>query len=125
MSGMIPILASIILSDDAVPQCSISMNIVVPQGAQPEHSGYRICQGMLSIPCRAQRVLQAKADRLAKQLEQQQDSLSSCNEALKQQHAQQLDALQMQLDEQSKLQVGQSFPHMGQSCSISANFHKA
>lgn len=54
-------------------------------------------------------MLQAKADRLAKQLEQQQDSQSSCNEVLKQQHAEQLQVLQMELDKQLGLQVSSLF----------------
>ncbi|KAL0043020.1 hypothetical protein WJX79_007076 [Trebouxia sp. C0005] len=56
---------------------------------------------------RAQRVLQAKADRLAKQLEEQHANLSSDTNDLQQQHTQQLLALQNQLKEQKHLQAHQ------------------
>ena len=55
--------------------------------------------------CRAQRVLQAKVDRLSKQLQEQQQNLTSCSEQLEQQHAQQMAALQVQLDRQVEEQV--------------------
>ncbi|KAL3146687.1 hypothetical protein ABBQ32_000915 [Trebouxia sp. C0010 RCD-2024] len=57
---------------------------------------------------RAQRVLQAKADRLAKQLEQQQERLSDCNRVSKQQHAEQLHALHLELENQLALQAAQA-----------------
>lgn len=50
-------------------------------------------------------MLQAKADRLSKQLQEQQESLTSCSEQLEEQHAQQMAALQMQLDKQVQEQV--------------------
>ncbi|KAL0028177.1 hypothetical protein WJX77_012592 [Trebouxia sp. C0004] len=56
---------------------------------------------------RAQRVLQAKADRLAKQLEEQHVNLSSGTNDLQQQHAKQLSALQIQLKELKHLQAHQ------------------
>lgn len=50
-------------------------------------------------------MLQAKVDRLEKQLEQQQDRLSDCNKDLTKQHAEQLQALHLELENQLALQV--------------------
>jgi hypothetical protein len=61
--------------------------------------------------CSAQRVLQAKADRLAKQLEEQHADLTSGTNDLQQQHIQQLLAVQIQLKEQKHLQASLCHQH--------------
>lgn len=59
--------------------------------------------------CSAQRLLQAKVDRFAKQLEEQHSSISNCSEDLKQQHAEQLQGLHMQLQKQQQFQASSQF----------------
>ena len=58
-----------------------------------------------TMTCSAQRVLQAKADRLAKQLEEERTCSVKGTDDLKQHHAQQLSALELQLTEQQQLLV--------------------
>lgn len=55
--------------------------------------------------CRSQRILQAKADKLAKRLEEEHSSMERCTEALNQQHAKQVLVLELQLAERQQQQV--------------------
>ena len=55
--------------------------------------------------CRAHRIVQAKADKLAKRLEEEHGSLDSCIQSLNAQHAARTQALQLQLAEAHQLQV--------------------
>ena len=59
-----------------------------------------------SCMCRSQRILQAKADKLAKRLEEEHGSMERCKVALNQQHAEQIHVLKLQLAERQQEQVG-------------------
>lgn len=61
-----------------------------------------------TLTCSAQRVLQAESDRLAKQLEEERTCSSKGIDDLKQHHAQQLSALQLQLTKQQQMLVNSS-----------------
>ena len=55
--------------------------------------------------CRSHRMMQAKADKLAKRLEENDESLETCTQALKHQHADQVHVLENQIAEAHLLQV--------------------
>lgn len=63
-----------------------------------------------TLTCSAQRVVQAESDRLAKQLEEERTCFSEGTDDLKQHHAQQLSALQLQLTKQQQMLVKRQ-PH--------------
>ena len=64
-----------------------------------------IAMAWCSHVCRSQRILQAKADKLAKRLEEEHSSMERCTEALNQQHAKQVLVLELQLAERQQQQV--------------------
>lgn len=55
--------------------------------------------------CRSLRIVQAKANKLAKRLEEEHGSLESCTEALSHQHAEQVHVLEHQIAEAQHMQV--------------------